>query len=199
MDVCVAFKAHLGWVNAVAVMINSQTPTPCHAERLDLFKTKDREAVEPYHVAGGWHGLKQSPRPKDPEGVIRRGREKQAAAALVRLGDFGAELAARELDWQRAVMLTARGRLGDLENTLGSHAHIHIAEGEAIRDATRTALAALDIPCIDQDEKSILETASERLQVDDCDELMKGLRPDEVKSWRKEERLIALGAWLHRS
>jgi hypothetical protein len=196
--VCVAFKAHLGWVNAVAVLARRSRPTPVHAERIDLFSADDREAVEPYHVAGGWHGLDQGPRPENPEAVIRRGRAKQAAAAVERLARLKGDLDAAGLDWQRAVVLTARGWLGDLEHILGSHAHIHVAEGEAIRDATRAALADLQILSTDQDEKSIAELAGKRLRVDDCDAMMKELRPVGIRSWRKEERSIALGAWLHR-
>ncbi|HIG43864.1 MAG: hypothetical protein ABGY96_25175 [bacterium] len=99
-------------------------------------------------------------------------------------------------------MLTSRGWLGDdLEHILGSHAHIHVAEGEAIRSATRLALDAMGTVFIEQDEKSTLPEASRQLNCNllDCDSMMKRLKPADAKSWRKEERLIALGAWLNRS
>jgi hypothetical protein len=198
-NVCVAFKAHQGWVNAVAVGIGTATPAPVHAQRLDLLAGAERDIVEPYHVAGGWSGLERVPRPADPAGVIRRGRRRQVACAGRRLKDFRALLEHKGLHWQRAVVLTSRGRLGDdLEHILGSHAHIHIAEGEAIRDATRAALRAMEIEHVDQDEKSILFEAARVLGCRDCDGLMKALRPPDAGSWTKEERLIALGAWLNR-
>jgi len=53
-DVCVAFKVHLGWVNAVAVGVDADTPAVLHVERVQLFGSGDREVLEPYHVAGGW-------------------------------------------------------------------------------------------------------------------------------------------------
>ena len=104
------------------------------------------------------------------------------------------------LDWKLAVVLTGRGWLGDLEHTLGSHAHIHAAEGEAIRSATRLALDAMGTVFINQDEKSILSAVSQQLNCSqqDCDSMMKPLKPADAKSWRREERLIALGAWLNR-
>ena len=76
----------------------------------------------------------------------------------------------------------------------------HVAEGEAIRSATRLALDAMGTVFVDQDEKSILSAASQQLNcnLQDCDSLMKRVKPAEAKSWRQEERLIALGAWLNR-
>ena len=199
-SICVAFKAHMGWVNTVAVRVNTDMPLPLNAQRVDLLGATSRDVVEPYHVAGGWSGLERVPRPSNPALVIRRGRRKQVAATRAQLDVFREMLKRQDLQWTRAVMLTARGRLGeDLEHILGSHAHIHVAEGEAIRDATRAALEAMNIDQIDQDEKSILPEASRHLACADCDTFMKDRRPSGAKSWRKEERMIALGAWLNRT
>ena len=114
-------------------------------------------------------------------------------------GRLREERAGQSLSWQRAVMLTTRAWLGhDLEGILSSHSHIHVYEGEAIRDATRAALAHLGIPCADQDEKSILEAANVELAISNADDYMKPRRPADTRSWSKEERLTALGAWLNR-
>ena len=56
IPICIAFKAHLGWVNAVAVHADADEPSPVFAERVELLGAGNREVVEPYHVAGGWHG-----------------------------------------------------------------------------------------------------------------------------------------------
>lgn len=199
-EVCVAFKAHLGWVNAVAVAGNTGTVDCRDARRLTLVDDADREAAEPYHVAGGWHGLEQRPRPADPAGIIRRGRRRQVRAARRVLDHYRAELEAVGLNWRRAVVLTGRGWMGhDLEDILSSHAHIHVYEGEAIRDATRRALVALGIGYVEQDEKSTLVTVARDLAVADPDAWLRARRPDSVGAWRKEERLLALAAWLHRA
>ncbi len=73
-----------------------------------------------------------------------------------------------------------------------------MAEGEAIRDAARAALAALGIEALDQDEKSIAHEAARLLGVDDCDGYMKTRRCAGSARWTKEERTLALGAWLGR-
>jgi len=202
IKVCVAFKAHIGWVNAVAIDIDAASPRPVQAQRLELVSGESREVVEPYHVAGGWLGLKNIGRPDNPEAVIRQGKSKQLLAAKKHLVRYREQLADSELQWVGSVILTTRGRLGDdLESILGSHAHIHIAEGEAIRNAIRQALMALDMHYVEQDEKSILGLASRRLKLSEseCDSTLKELKPSGTKSWRKEERLIALGAWLNRN
>jgi hypothetical protein len=56
----------------------------------------------------------------------------------------------------------------------------------------------MNIEQVDQDEKSTLAKAAQVLNHEDCDSLMKGLRPPGARSWAKEERLIALAAWLNR-
>jgi hypothetical protein len=198
--VCVAFKAHMGWVNAVVVQVGADSPKPLLAQRIDLVEGEVREVTEPYHVAGGWQGLQSSKRPENPEAIIRRGTAIQISSATKRLKLYARMLSQQALQWTSAVVLTGRGFLGDdLEHILGAHAHIHVAEGEAIRNATRHALGSLGISFVNQDEKSILPIASDKMEcsVEDCDKFMKSVKPPNTKSWRKEERLIALGAWLN--
>lgn len=202
ITVCVAFKAHQGWINSVAIDIDSATPAPMLVQRIELFETDDRGVTEPYHVAGGWHGLEQVPPPQNPAAVVAQGRRRQVAAAKKQLCAYRAALEEIDLRWTLAIVLTGRGKLGnDLEHILGSHAHIHVAEGEAVRSATRAALDAINIDYVVQDEKSILAEASRELHLgeEQCDRYLKELRPAGTRSWRKEERLIALGAWLRRN
>lgn len=118
--------------------------------------------------------------------------------AKSKLAKFNAELTLQQYDWQRAVVLTGRGiSHDDLEDILGSHAHIHVAEGEATRDATRASIDALKIAYINQDEKNITSLCEAALSCADADEFMKLRRPENAKSWTKEHRVIGLGAWLH--
>lgn len=197
--VCVGLKAHMGWVNAVAVRLRGAEPAPVHACRVELLAGAPAEVGEPYHVAGGWNALERVARPADPAAVIRRGRAAQVTAARRQLAAYRDRLAAAGWSWDRAVVLVGRGRLGSLEHTLASHAQIHVAEGEAIRAATRAALDALGVPWVDQDEKRIAAAAGKALGAADPDGRMKQLRPDGAAAWTREERLVALGAWLNRS
>lgn len=196
--VCVAFKAHLGWVNTAAVALHGDSPRCLDARRIDLVDPADRETAEPYHVAGGWHGLTQHPRPADPAGIIKRGRRRQVRSATGVLQDYRAALDDAGLHWRLAVMLVGRGRLrDDLEHILGSHAQIHVAEGEAIRAAARAAFRTLGVDCVDQDEKDVLAEAADALQTGNPDGVLKSsARPDGPSTWRKEERLLTMAAWL---
>lgn len=189
----------MGWVNSVGVAVGTPQPEPLHVERVDLFKDQGREVVEPYHVAGGWQRLERVPQPADPAKVIAFGRRRQATATRKRLDAFRKALQKEDLDWTRAVVLIGRGWLGHtLDEILTSHAHIHVYEGEAVRDATRAALDAIGIPWVEQDEKDVPELAAKRLRNDDADAWMKSRRPNGTRTWAKEERLLGLAAWLHR-
>ncbi len=198
-QVCVAFKAHMGWVNAVAVARSGPRLRCLRAERVDLLPHGDRDLIEPYHVAGGWDGLDRVPPPADPAAVVRRGLRRQARSAITVLRSYRDQLEDAGLRWDRAVLLTGRGRLGDdLPRILASHTQIHVAEGEAIRDATRRALRALDLRVVERDEKGVLDRAAAVLHGRNPDAELKAARPDGAKAWRREERLLAMAAWLDR-
>ncbi len=96
------------------------------------------------------------------------------------------------------MLLVGRGIVHSLQESLASHAHIHIAEGEAVRDATRHALRAIGMPYVEQDEKNTLATAATELglSVERLDAQLKALKPDTAKSWTKEHRTIVAAAWL---
>ena len=197
-DVTVGFKAHLGWLAAVTIETAADEPRPLAASRLDLFTDQPREIREPYHVAGGWDGLEQVAKPDNPAAVIERACAAQARHTVAGLTLFRSEMADAGLRWQGAVVLATRGVVHELEYTLQSHAHIHIAEGDAVRSATRTALQALAIPYVDQDEKSALAGAADKLGTSaaQLDARLKALRPPDTRSWTKEHRVIAAAAWL---
>ncbi len=197
-DVIIGFKAHLGWLAAVAVRAGGNEPEPVQALRIDLFSDQPRETREPYHVAGGWHGLQRVARPRRPSTVIEQARIKQAALAAACLQRVRTEMGNEGWCWRKAVMLTGRGVLGDLDDALKSHASIHIAEGEAVRKAVRVAVGEMQVACIDQDEKSTLVEAGNKLRTspEALDSRLKQCRPPQARSWTKEHRIIAAAAWL---
>ncbi len=198
-NVHIGFKAHLGWVAAVVIPVGSQTPGAIETRKLELFANEDREAREPYHIAGGWQGVERAPIPEDPDAVIRRGREKQLEAATKALRVLRGELGKNNMRWTGATVLTGCGHLGnDLKDTVAAHAHIHVAEGDAVRDALRGALKRMRISCTNQDEKGAISEATTRLNLPDgtLDKHLKTIRPHAVADWTKEHRNIAAAAWL---
>ena len=200
-EVTVGFKAHLGWLAAVTVAARASAPQPLDAVRLDLFADQPREVREPYHVAGGWDGLTQVAKPDDPAAVVKRAAAQQVRHTASAFERFRGELEHAGLQWRSAVLLIGRGIVHDLEETLQSHAHIHIAEGEAVRAATRAALTKIGVPYVEQDEKSALAGAADKLSTsaEALEAQLKQARPPNVRSWTKEHRTIAAAAWLAQS
>ena len=197
-SVLIGFKAHLGWLACVAVAADDRDLQPLAAQRLDLFADQPREVREPYHVAGGWLGLERVAAPADPLALIERVRQLQDALAAAQLAALKASMAEQGLIWQRAALLVGRGIVHTLEDTLSSHAHIHIAEGEAVRDAARAGLTALKAAWANQDEKDSMPLAAAQLGLssDELDQRLKQARPAGAKSWTKEHRTIAAAAWV---
>lgn len=197
-DWIIAFKAHLGWVNAVGIASTDDAPGARFVERIELFDGAPREAIEPYHVAGGWQGLERIEAPDNPAEIVARGKKLQVEAATEVLGSLRDRL---DGSFKRGVILEGRGGNFGLEHDLDSHAHIHVAEGRAVREAIRGALDSLDIAWLDYDEKSILgATAATRVEDErTTDAAWKQAKPATTRKWAKEERLLAMAAWLNRT
>ena len=193
----VAFKAHLGWVNAVGIASDDDDPGARFVKRIELFEGAPREAVEPYHVAGGWQGLEQVEPPDNPAEIVARGKALQLEAATRVLGELDDRL---DGSLELGVVLTGRGINVGLEHDLDSHAHIHVAEGRAVREAIRGALDQLDVAWVDYDEKSILGAAAATRgeQEKATDAVWRENKPATTRKWAKEERLLAMAAWLNR-
>ncbi len=197
----VAFKAHQGWANAVVVGCSGTGIEVLGVRRVETGDPTDRETTEPYHVAAGFDGLTRVPRPADPAAVVRRGRRKQQRLAELGLGALRRSLEQSNWKWTRAVILTGRGKLvAELEHTLAAHSLVHVAEGEAVRAALRAGLAKLDLDWLDQDEKSVRPAVQAAMgcSEDALKARMKDARPADTRSWRQEEQLVALAAWLNR-
>ena len=197
-DWIIAFKAHLGWVNAVGIASTDDEPGARFVERIELFDGAPREAIEPYHLAGGWQGLTQVAAPDNPAEIVARGRKMQVEAATDVLGALRNRL---DGTFKLGVILEGRGINVGLEHDLDSHAHIHVAEGRAVREAIRGALDQLGIDWLDYDEKSILgaTAATRREDESTTDTNWKQAKPATTRKWAKEERLLAMAAWLNRA
>lgn len=191
------FSCHLGWIAASAVLARSGAITAVVTFRLSTARDGDRLAQEPYHVAGGFDGLTRVPPPPDPAAVIRKGLTRQAtetrkslAACLASLDGWPAPVA--------AAVLTARGRqAATLSRVLASHAQIHIAEGNAVRNTIADACRAEGLQVIELDRRGLSGMLSTRFGQDEPAALrgLAAMRPTNGGAWRKEEKVCALAAW----
>jgi hypothetical protein len=194
----IGFRVHMGWAAAVGIALEGGAPRLVHSSIIETAEEGDNIAKEPYHQAAGYHGLERGARPPDPEAIIARGRKTQTKLAAKAISALAAEFKAQRLTLMAGAVLATRSWLGhDLEGILGDHAHIHVYEGEAVRDAVRFALKANKIPAREFDQKSLyaegaktLKRAEPKLKAQ-LTALGAGRKP-----WTQDQKLAALAAWL---
>ncbi len=195
----IGVSPHLGWAATAVLSCDKRTLRILRSDRIETSAEGDREAAEPYHVAGGFDGLRRVPRPANPEAAVRSGLRKQQRFTARQLARLAKQLAAEAHELAFAGILVSRGReAASFEKAIGSHTQIHIQEGLAVRASLRDALAERGTKIHDIDQKSLLDIASEELG-EKQSELMARLgatRPENGGAWRKEEKLAALAAWI---
>ncbi|MCZ6639931.1 MAG: hypothetical protein O7F71_00010 [Gammaproteobacteria bacterium] len=199
MRAAVGIFTHMGWVTAVTVVKRDDFIEVVRTDRIETGDPLDREAIEPYHVAGGFHGLDRGPAPRDPQDLIERGVKKQQRHTLGRFRRLVGDMQKLGFEITDAAILAGRGKsAATLDKVLASHAQIHIAEGNAVRHAVDGAFKQLDVRVAWLDHKSLFQTAHETLALEE-DELttkLKSIKPEIASPWRKEERLGAIAAWV---
>ncbi len=195
----IGVSAHLGWAATSVLACDKRSLRILRTDRIETSPEGDREASEPYHVAGGFHGLARVPPPANPEAVLRRGLQKQQRFTARTLQRLAVELAALDHKLALAGILVSRGRPApSFEKAIGSHTQIHIQEGLAVRAAIGSALGDAGVKVHEIDQKSVIAIACEELGESER-ALMQQLaatRPENGGAWRKEEKLAALAAWI---
>jgi hypothetical protein len=191
-------RAVRGGAVAVGVVLEDGRPRVVLSEFLATAAEGDRLAFEPYHVA---YEMADGARHASPEIVaaVAEGRRRQAALAasglagiVGRMRDAGLRPAAA------AVLVNRAGWVTDLlQHVLCDPAHPPFAEGMAVRDALRAAIAGGGLDLIELDEKSLPGSAPMRLGLSegDLEARLKALGAG-CKPWRREHRLAALAAWI---
>jgi hypothetical protein len=198
--VSIGFVAHMGWATTASIVLDGRKPIRViRTDRIQTADANDREALEPYHVAGGFHGLDREPRPADPTAVVRRGINKQRRRTLANIKRLAKSLTSQGHYLTHAGILVGRGRRPrSLEKILAAHTQIHIAEGIAVRDSIARALRQLGAAIEEIDRKSLPAITRATLKIDEADAFaaLNAAAGEIDGPWRAEERLAALAAWL---
>lgn len=192
-------RAMKGGAVTVAVALDKGEPRVVLSAFLPTAAETDRQASEPYHVAAEM--------PRGPDGgatpeivaMIARARERQQQLADAGLRSFIRKLENADVRPTAAALLVNRaGWVTDLlAYSLAYTDHPPVAEGLAVRETLRFAIAENGLALAEVDEKSLPELASEVLAITlaaletSLKTLGAGLKP-----WRKEEKLACLAAWL---
>ena len=147
----------------------------------------------------GLNGLLREPRAPDPEGVIAEGLRRQKAAASESLARLIEALGRDGLRPLAVAVLVGRGFVyGNLEIIFAYDSHVRVAEGLAVRDAIRSALASHDLRWGDVDEKSVMDVAARKFELsqDDMAALLAAFGAAAGRPWRRDHKHAALAAWI---
>ncbi len=197
--VSIGIFAHMGWATTAVVAIDRKRVCIVRTDRIETAKPGDREAREPYHVAGGFDGLARVPQPLNPENALQRGLARQQRHTIGIITRLTQSLADDDYQLVRAGLLVSRGRpASDFAKAIGSHPQIHIQEGLAVRASIAAALAVNGVRVREIDQKSLVAIADNELDEVEpkWSEHLDAITPDNDGAWRKEEKQAAIAAWL---
>lgn len=195
----VGVSAHLGWAATATISVGKPGIRALRSDRIETAPEGDREAQEPFHVAGGFAGLEPVPRPKDPKASLQAGLQRQRRFSARELSSLTRELAEQDHEIAFAAILVSRGRkAASFEKSIGSHTQIHIEEGLAVRDSIGRALRSVGAEVIEIDTRNLMKIASNELGISEADLMaqLAAVSPQNGGSWRKEQRQAALAAWV---
>ncbi len=189
MAVALGFRAVRGGAVTVGVALQDGRPQLVLSSFLATAAEGDRLAQEPYHVAAEQAGTTDL---ASLAALVAEGRRRQDIAAtegLRRIVEHH-EIAVAALLVNRAGWITDR-----LQHSLSHPEHPPIAEGLAVRDALRFALAQGGVRMTEMDEKSLPDLASAKLGLPP-EATLKSLGAAAGRPWRKEQKLACLAAWV---
>jgi hypothetical protein len=197
--VCLGLYPHKGGAVVIGLALEHGVPKLRLSEALATHATGDRLLLEPFHVASELPrgpGGKASPEAAKAvaEGRARQDRlaEQGLSAIVDRLTDEGFR------PMIAAMLVNRAGWITDLlEYSLGWAEHAAVAEGLAVRDALRFAVAACGLEMLELDQKTLPDRAATAIGLPsaEIDARLKALGVGQAP-WRKEQKLACLAAWI---
>lgn len=191
--------AHLGWAATAVITVEKQSLRILRTDRIETADSSDREAMEPFHLAGGFEGLARGSLPANPNELLQRGLRKQRKYTSKALSKLDKLLGKQDYQLSFAAILVSRGRSATtIEKALSSHIQIHIEEGNAVRESFRIALDNSGVLVHDIDRKTVTLIAAEELSGNEAklDSDLAVVTPENGGKWTKEEKVAALAAWI---
>lgn len=182
-------RAQKGGAVVVAVALAADAPRLILSSFVTSHAEDDRLALEPYAVAAEAARNGSG----DAAALVAKGCARQVHRAVAGLRDLAIRPNAA------ALLVNRAGWITDLLNySLEWPEHVPVAEGLAVRQAFRAALAELGLQSVELDEKSLYETAETRLNLlqPAIEAQLKAFGATAGKPWRKEQKLAALAAWI---
>jgi hypothetical protein len=189
MPAALGFRVKSGWAMAALLCGPISSPRLLSCRPVLLSDPKEPDSKQPYHAA-----LELSD--QEAPVLVRKLRKIVADAAKRSVAELLQQSAIGGCDVRAAALVV--GSLVDPASLHNEHIRAHALEGQLFRTVLEDAFRANDIPCAVLLEKTAYATAAAAL----------GKTPPEAKriaaafgdshqgSWRAEEKLAALAAWM---
>src|SRR5258708_33264922 len=153
------FRVHSGWAAAVVLCGPPDRPVVVDRRKIQLVKTFSYTFRQPYHTA-------EKMEPSNAAKFIRDVQTEAKGLAVSSLRSLQAKMAEGDFRITRGALLLASGRaLPALEQILVSHALIHTARGELVREGLRAWCSRCEIPVVGIPLKELFASASNALGI----------------------------------
>jgi hypothetical protein len=194
------FRAVRGGGVVVSIALKNDEPRVVLSSFLATGAEDDRLSFEPYHVAAEMKRGPDGGASAEAVAAVAEGRKRQDERAAKGLKDLVGMLRDAGCEPVVAALLVNRaGWISDLlAYSLSWPDHPPVAEGLAVREALRFAIAQAGIQVAELDEKSLPDHASAVLHLgpSEVDARLKNLGTPVGRPWRKEQKLACLAAWV---
>jgi hypothetical protein len=190
-DEAVGFRVKSGWASAVVISGPSSSPTLLHARRIELSDPSVPESRQPFHAVDETQGEFEpdEDRIKERLQIVRYAATESLQSLWTACNRSG---------WtpERAGIVT--GSLVDPATIRQPHIRAHALEGRLFRTVVEDALRAQGLSCFVLGEKAAFEAASHVIHLGEeaLKRTVANLGRRVEGSWRAEEKLAALAAWM---
>lgn len=178
-----------GWAAAVLLAGPRNAPKLVRCQTVMLSDPKIPQSKQPYHAGLELPEKRRKPLTKKLRKVVADAAEKSVHELLKQATADGYHVAGAGL---------VVGSLVDPATLHNEHIRAHGLEGQLFRTAVENALGKREIPCCVLLEKTAYRVASPsfRRSPSELKRTIASLGAREEGSWRAEEKLAALGAWM---
>ena len=182
------FRVKSGWAAAVLLTGSARSPQLCDVQRIDLSDPRLPETRQPYHAAMGRleTDTKKISRRVD---VVRRIAEKSITKLLAGYRQNGYSI--------RRAALVVGSRI-DPASIANPHIRAHALEGQLFRSVLQESLHAHRILSDVLIERDAYARAAVQLKQsnENVRRMIQNFGRDAKASWRAEQKLAALAAWV---
>ena len=182
------FRVKSGWAAAVLLTGSARSPQLCDVQRIDLSDPRLPETRQPYHAAMGRLETDTQKINRRVD-VVRRITEKSIAKLL-------AGYRQQNFTIKRAALVV--GSLIDPRSVANAHIRAHALEGQLFRSVLQESLHKHRILSDVLIERDAYARAAVQLKQsnENVRRMIQNFGRDAKASWRAEQKLAALAAWI---